>query len=313
MAYAAFQKGYKSKFTYFLRTIENFQQYVEPLDAVISDKLIPKMFGYDSPLIEIRNLLSLNSSDGGLGFPIIAEEAEGQYKSSKLISLPLVESIIAQESIVRSSSADGRTSDELRSADRKNKNEHKKETINAIDTSLPENLINYVKQARDKGASSWLNALPIEEMAFNLNKEQFRDALRLRYNLNLDNLPSTCPCGERFDVRHALNCKKGGFIHERHDSIKNTLTVLMSNVCNDVEEEPHLIPITNEVMDNRTVNSQDDARLDIKARSFWQRVQTAFFDIRVTHSTPRARNTCQLRRFSGYTNKLKTKNTCNVY
>ena len=118
MAYSAFQKGYKSKFTYFLRTIENFQQYVEPLDAIISDKLIPTLFGYDNPMAEIRNLLSLNPSDGGLGFPIIAEESEGQYKSSKLISLPLVESIIARESIGRSSSADGRTSDELSSSDR---------------------------------------------------------------------------------------------------------------------------------------------------------------------------------------------------
>ena len=283
MAYAAFQKGYKSKFTYFLRTIENFHQYVEPLDAIISDKLIPTMFGYDSPMAEIRNLLSLNSSDGGLGFPIIAEVSEGQYKSSKLVSLPLVESIIAQESIVRSTSADGRTSESLRSTDRKNKIDQKKEAINAIDSSLPENLASYVKQARDKGASSWLNALPIEEMAFTLNKEQFRDALRLRYNLSLDNLPSTCPCGQRFDVRHALTCKKGGFIHERHDNIKNTLTVLMSKVCNDVEEEPHLIPVTNEVMYNRTANTQNDARLDIKANSFWQKGQTAFFDIRVTH------------------------------
>ena len=155
-----------------------------------------------------------------------------------------------------------------------------------------------VKQARDKGASSWLNALPIEEMAFTLNKEQFRDALRLRYNLNLDNLPSSCPCGQRFNVRHALTCKKGGFIHERHDNIKNTLTVLLSKVCKDVEEEPHLIPVTNKVMYNRTANTQDDARLDIKAHSFWQRGQTAFFDIRVTHVNSQSQ---------------KHVNTCNVY
>ena len=57
----------------------------------------------------------------------------------------------------------------------------------------------------------------------------------------------------------------------------------MSKVCNDGEEEPHLIPVTNEVMYNRTANTQNDARLDIKANSFWQKGQTAFFDIRVTH------------------------------
>ena len=65
-----------------------------------------------------------------------------------------------------------------------------------------------MEQARDKGASSWLNALPVEEMGFNLNKGEFRDALRLRYNMNLNDLPSTCACGKPFSITHALECKK---------------------------------------------------------------------------------------------------------
>ena len=89
-------------------------------------------------------------------------------------------------------------------------------------------------QARDRRASSWLNALD-----FQLNKEEFRDALRLRYNMKLDNLPTYCPCDKRFSVSHALDCKKGGFIHERHDNIKDTLTKLLFRVCLDVESEPH--------------------------------------------------------------------------
>lgn len=44
-------------------------------------------------------------------------------------------------------------------------------------------------------------------------------------------------------------------------------------VCNDVEIEPHLIPVNN-----------DEARLDIRARGFWRPGQSAFFDVRVTNT-----------------------------
>ena len=37
------------------------------------------------------------------------------------------------------------------------------------------------------------------------------------------------------------------------------------------------------MMNNLTANLEDESRLDIKARGFWQRGQTAFFDVRVTH------------------------------
>ena len=34
-AYIAFTKGFKSKFTYYLRTIESFEEYVDPIEEVI--------------------------------------------------------------------------------------------------------------------------------------------------------------------------------------------------------------------------------------------------------------------------------------
>ena len=282
-AYAAYTKGFRSKFTYFMRTIEGFENYLEPLDNTINEQLIPSFFGSDTPMDELRGVFALNPGDGGLGMPVPSKEAAQQHASSLLITQPHVQSIIDQEKNIREKCPAGNSQEDLKKLDKGKRNALSKEIITDLDSQLPEATRRHVIQARDKGASSWLNALPIEDMSFSLNKEEFRDALRLRYNLNLENLPTRCPCGQPFNVTHALSCKKGGFVNERHDNVKNILTGLLSRVCRDVESEPHLMSLTNEQFSKRSANLSDEARLDIKAKSFWQRGQTAFFDVRITH------------------------------
>lgn len=39
-----------------------------------------------------------------------------------------------------------------------------------------------VELAAEKGASNWLTVIPIKETNFNLNKREFRDAIKLRYD-----------------------------------------------------------------------------------------------------------------------------------
>ena len=53
-------------------------------------------------------------------------------------------------------------------------------------------------------------------------------------------------------------------------------------MCTDVEVEPVLQEVTGEVLP-RGANKAPDARLDIRARGFWAREQSAFFDFRVCH------------------------------
>ena len=131
-----------------------------------------------------------------------------------------------------------------------------------------------------KGASSWIITLPLASENFQLNKREFYDPISIRYRWPLKYLPSTCPCGKQFDVDHALSCMKGGFVYQRHDDVRDVLSEMLKEVCKDVKTEPHLRPLTGEVLPNNN-NSTDDARLDISARSFWQKGQRAFFDIRV--------------------------------
>ena len=58
--------------------------------------------------------------------------------------------------------------------------------------------------AAEKGASVWLTALPPQELGFTLNKREFRDAIKLRYDWPIDDLPSTCVCGDTLTVDHAM-------------------------------------------------------------------------------------------------------------
>ena len=283
-AYTAYIKGFKSKFTYYLRTIEQFDDFTEPVDEIINEHFLPTLFGLSTPSINhLRSIISQTPSDGGLGIPILAEEAEKQLKSSLLVTKIHVNSIIDQDTIMKTEDFENNTIEALKAMDRTIKNNIRKNNIETTMNVLPQQVKPYIIQATEKGASSWLNAIPLKDQDLDLNKEEFNDALRLRYNIPLNNLPSSCVCGEKFDVNHALVCKKGGFISRRHDTLRDLFTILLNKVCVDVEAEPHLLPITNEVMRFKSANTDNGARLDIKAKGFWRRGQTAFYDIRVTH------------------------------
>ena len=62
--------------------------------------------------------------------------------------------------------------------------------------------------------------------------------------------------------------------------MRDLFASLLKDVCHDVEVDPHLQPLTGDVL-NSSASSSDDVRLDVSARSFWQRGQRAFFDVRV--------------------------------
>ena len=68
----------------------------------------------------------------------------------------------------------------------------------------------------------------------------------IRYGNKLRGLPQKCPCGQPFDLIHALNCKKGGFIIIRHNNIRDFEVDLLKKVCADVETEPQLQALNGE-------------------------------------------------------------------
>ena len=124
--------------------------------------------------------------------------------------------------------------------------------------------------------------MPLVDQALALNKQEFRDSLRLRYILPLVDLPSVCVCGDKFTVGHTLSCKKGGFVGQRHDGDRDLLTEFIDKVCKNVKIEPRLQSLDNEQLHLRSAVTSSEALLDTKAGGFWSRGVTAFFDVRVT-------------------------------
>ena len=148
--------------------------------------------------------------------------------------------------------------------------------------SLPSKTECAVELATEKGASNWLTVILIREMNFNLNKREFRDAIKLRYDWEMADLPAMCTCGDLFTIDHAMVCRHGGLIIQRHNEIRDLEAEMLRTVCTDVEIEPVLQGITREEL-NRGANKAPDARLDVHARGFWDRQQSAFSDVRMCH------------------------------
>lgn len=73
----------------------------------------------------------------------------------------------------------------------------------------------------------------------------------------------------------------GGFVHLRHNEVRDLEAELISRVCSDVKVEPKLLPLSGN--QNVKGNTEDEARLDVSMRGFWRPLQRTFVDIRVFH------------------------------
>ncbi|EDO37922.1 predicted protein [Nematostella vectensis] len=274
---AAYTFGLKHRYTYFLRTLSDIQDLLEPLENAISNVLIPAITDHRCSPLE-RDVLALPVRLGGLSMTNPCLEADIELSSSVKATAPLVQQIVVQshqlpdDSVVKS----------LQQAVKSERAEVLKERADGIRDEAPRNIHRALALAAEKGSSVWLTVLPLREMGYNLNKGEFRDAIKLRYDWPINDIPTTCMCGDKFTVNHAMICKRGGFISQRHNELRDLEADLLDMVCNDVKIEPVLQDITGERL-GRGSNTAPDARLDIHARGFWEPQRAAFFDVRVCH------------------------------
>ena len=85
-----------------------------------------------------------------------------------------------------------------------------REELDDILTHCTEDMKRDIQLAQEKGAGSWLTALPIKALGYTLNKQEFKDSIHLRYGWKIPNTPNFCHCNKKNDINYALICLHGG-------------------------------------------------------------------------------------------------------
>ena len=262
-------------------------QLLQPLENVIRTKLLPALSGRPPPNEVERELFSLPARLGGIAISNPSNTAELEFNSSIQVTKALKEAILQQEFHYTSETLTEQT--KARSEVQKLGRDKAEQSSLLLKDLLPQSLKFSMELAQEKGASSWLTSLPIEEYGFSLHKSTFRDALALRYDWQPISAPSTCGYGAKFSIEHVLFCPKGGFPSIRRNEIRDLTANMLTEVCSDV------CVTTNHrrtAYTGASSNIQDGAPLDIAANRFWGgRYERTVFDVRIFD--PCARSNCQ--------------------
>ena len=225
-SYAAFTFGLSHRWTYFMRTLPDIENLLQPLQRAISDVLIPSLIARNCPEAE-RNLAALPVRTGGLGLINPSDSADAEYSASIRVSALLASKIEAQSHETPEEAEVQR----MVHATPKEKDDGLKKELEEVKAMLPDKTQRTVDLACEKGASNWLTVIPLEDMDFDLNKREFRDAVRLRYDWPIPDNPSVCVCRSMFTVNHAMICQRGGLVIQRHNEIRDLEAELLDMVC----------------------------------------------------------------------------------
>ena len=280
-SYAAFTHGLIGRWVYHMRVMRaGGSDCLQGLEDAISHLLLPAFTGQPPPSATVRAALALPARQGGLGIVNPIGLIARQQQASIMICGPVIKLIVQQGGDIIAARHEQQV---LKNQLSKQRREACKVEAAACISELPHDLKRGAVAAQEPGASSWLSAVPVKRHGFALHKGAFRDALCLRYGWRPALLPQTCQCGIPFDISHALICRYGGFPSQRHNELRDLTASLMGEVCSNVCTEPVLQSLSGEQLPT-SANADDNARLDVRARGFWDNTcQDAFFDVRVVY------------------------------
>ena len=165
------------------------------MEEVIRHRFRPALTGRNAISNVERDLLTLPTRLGGLGIINPSETTTSQYMSSLKIAAPLITIIQQSTEYTHATKHVQHQAVTKAKSDRRQQQSRK---AASLARQLPHDLQHGVEIAKEKGASSWLTTLPVEEHGFALHKGAFRDAICLCYGWRPSRLPAECVCGKSF-------------------------------------------------------------------------------------------------------------------
>ena len=110
----------------------------------------------------------------------------------------------------------------------------------------------------------------------------FYGLLALRYQRPISRISEKCDgCGAFFSLEHALDCKKGGLVTQRHNEIRDALGDIAAMAFKEVVREP-IVKEADIVLNSPALVA------DLGVRGMWQTQTEALFDIRVIDTDARS-------------------------
>ena len=155
---------------------------LQPFDEIITNKFIPIICGARQVSEDERLSLSLPTKLGGLAIPIFHRTSTIEYENSRKLSKQLQDNIKEQvfEYVI-----DEEQLSAVRAEITAERNKKNLDTLNDLKLRMDPLLTRALDLAQMKGASSWLSAVPLASENFSLSKQEFTDAICLRYRWDL--------------------------------------------------------------------------------------------------------------------------------
>ena len=191
-----------------MRAVPGISDEFKPLDDAIDTFIRTIIRGYRFSFDE-RELFPLPAKLGGLGIIIPSKICDAQYSNSRTITEKLT-SHVTQQNV--NGSVDTEKFRQNIAMIKSENTARNKASLDSVRLKLPANKQKVLEAVTEVGASAWLTTVPVNAHGLYLDKKSFWDALRLRYDILLERLPSNCVYGNSFNIEHSLSCHKGGFI-----------------------------------------------------------------------------------------------------
>jgi hypothetical protein len=305
-AYAGLTFSLQNEWQYVQRVTSDTAAHFAPLEVAIRTKFLPALLGIAASDLdgEFRELLTHGVKTGGIAIRNPVDTAVHVHETSLRATSHLVTSMVDPEAYLNlEEHRECVTRWGQYGREERLKRERKFLDARGIDKPAVKR-----RDILAGAAGLWLSVIPDRLNGNSLSAEEFRDNLRLRYNLLPLDMPQLCDgCGAPMTVEHALCCKVGGLVHIRHDDVADEWRHLCGCALSfgRVEREPR---IYSSVSRQQRLDASSDApsgeeddpttptdqtpptgeRGDASAHGFWQRGRTAIFDVRITDTQSRS-------------------------